>query len=93
MEEHTISACQSKPFSWILEENEEPDIIIEYKRLGGKLRDRVFLTCILLEKSSADIQATATTFQRLSETFQKSTAADKKLLSLLSYIQGCCNNY
>lgn len=42
---------------------------------------------ILLKKSSADIWAAATTSKRLCETFQKSTAADKKPLPLSSYIQ------
>ena len=40
---------------------------------------------ILLKKSSADIQAAATTSQRLSKVFWKSTAVDKKLLLLFSY--------
>jgi len=52
-----------------LKEDEKPDITIEYKRLGGKLRDKVFLTHILLEKSFADVQAASTTFQRLSKAF------------------------
>lgn len=87
MEEQTIAACQSEPFSWILKEDEEPDITIEYARLGRELEDKVFLICILLERSSSDIQATATTSQRLSKAFQKSTAVDKKLLLLSSYTQ------
>ena len=55
MEEWTIAVCWSKLFPWILEEDEELDMTIEYERLGGELGNRVFLTCILLEKSSADI--------------------------------------
>jgi len=61
---------------------------IEWVKLGRELKDRVFLTCILLEKSSADIWAIATTFQKLSKVFQKSTIADKKPLPLSSYTQG-----
>jgi len=34
---------------------------IEYARLGRELEDKVFLICILLERSSSDIQAIATT--------------------------------
>jgi len=59
---------------------------IEYERLGGELRDKMFLIYILLEKFSINIQAVATTSQRLFEAFWKSTTVDKKLLPLLSYI-------
>ena len=55
VEEWTIAVCWSKLFPWILEEDEELDMTIEYDRLGGELGNRVFLTCILLEKSSAVI--------------------------------------
>ena len=91
MEKQTIAACQSEPFFWILKEDEEPDMTIEYARLGRELGDKVFLTCILLERFSSDIQATATTFQRLSKAFQKSTAVDKK--PLLSEFKTVDSNY
>jgi len=42
---------------------------MECEKLGGELSDKVFLTCILLNKSSADIQAAAITSERLSEAF------------------------
>ena len=58
---------------------------MECEKLGGELSDKVFLTYILLKKSSANIQAIATTFQRLSEAFQKSIAIDKNPLLLSSY--------
>ena len=61
---------------------------IEYKRLGREPEDKVFLTYILLKKFSADIWAVATTSQRLSKAFQKSTAVNKKPLLLPSYTQG-----
>jgi len=35
---------------------------MECEKLSGELSDRVFLTCILLKKSSANTQAAATTF-------------------------------
>jgi len=50
--------CQSRLFSWILEENKKLDITIKYERLDkelGELGDSTFLTCILPEKSSANI--------------------------------------
>jgi len=47
----------------------------------------MFLIYIFLEKFSANIWAAATTSQRLSDTFQKSTVVDKKPLLLPSYIQ------
>lgn len=61
---------------------------MECEKLSGELSDRVFLTCILLKKSSANTQAAATTFQRLSKAFQKSIAIDKNPLLLSSYTQG-----
>ena len=42
---------------------------IEYERLGEELGKRVFLMHIFLKKSSANIQAVATTSQRLSKVF------------------------
>jgi len=47
----------------------------------------VFLTCILSKKLALDIQAVATTFQRLSKVFKKSTVVNKVSLSLFSYTQ------
>jgi len=61
VEEHTIGACQSISFSWILEEEEKPDITMECKKLGGEPGNRVFLTFIFPERLSANTQATATT--------------------------------
>jgi len=55
VEEQTISAYQSGSFPQISEEDKELDMTIEWVRLGGELENRVFLTCILLEKFSADI--------------------------------------
>jgi len=69
-----------------LEEDKEPDVTIEYERFSRELEDRVLLTYILLEKSSTNTQTAATTSQRLFEIFQLSTAADKNLLLLFSYI-------
>ena len=60
---------------------------MECEKLGGELSDKVFLTCILVKKSSADIQAAATTSQRLSEAFQKSIAIDKNPLLLLAILK------
>ena len=88
VEEQTIAVCWSRLFPWVSEEDEELDMTIEYERLGGEPEDRMFLMYIFLEKFSANIWAAATTSQRLSETFWKSTAADKKLLPLSSYTQG-----
>ena len=70
-----------------MEEDEEPDATIEYERFSRELEDRVFLTYILLEKSSTNTQTAATTSQRLFEIFQLSNVADKNLLLLFSYIQ------
>ena len=70
-----------------MKEDEEPDTIVEYERFSRELEDRVFLTYILLEKSSTNIQTVATTSQRLFGIFQLSTAVDKNLLLLLSYTQ------
>ena len=69
VEEYTIAACQSRPFSQILKENEELDMMIEYEKLGGELEDRIFLTYVSPEKSSTDIQVVATISQRLFEAF------------------------
>ena len=69
VEECTTVACQSRPFPWILEENNKLDMTIEYERLGEELGKRVFLMHIFLKKSSANIQAVATTSQRLSKVF------------------------
>ena len=55
MKEQTIAICYSRLFSQILEENEEPDLAINCERLGRELEDKVFLICILPEKTSADI--------------------------------------
>lgn len=88
VEEYTITACQSRPFPFISEENKKPDMTIKWERLGEELGDKVFLMWILLKKSSTDIQTAATTSQRLFKAFWKSTAVDKKLLLLSSYIQG-----
>jgi len=60
---------------------------IEGERLGRELRDKVFLTYILLEKLSADIWTIVTTFQRLSKIFWKSTAVDENPVLLPSYTQ------
>ena len=49
-----IASYQSRPFPQTLEEDEKLDIIIECKRLGVELGDRVFLTCIFPEKLSTD---------------------------------------
>jgi len=38
-----------------LEEDKEPDLKIDCEKLGRELGDRMFLICILPEKSSADI--------------------------------------
>jgi len=69
VEEYTIAAYYSRPFSQILKENEELDMMIEYKKLGGELEDRIFLTYVSPEKSSTDIQVVATISQRLFEAF------------------------
>ena len=55
VEEQTISAYQSESFPQISEEDKELDMTIEWVRLGRELENKVFLTCILLEKSSANI--------------------------------------
>ena len=60
---------------------------IDSKKLGGEPGDKVFLIHIFSEKFFADIWATATTSQRLSKVFWKSTTVDKKPLPLPSYTQ------
>jgi len=55
VEKWTILAYWSILFPQILEENEKLDMTIDSKKLGGEPGDKVFLTHIFLEKSSANI--------------------------------------
>jgi len=81
-----LRSCHDRPTSLLQEELEPEEEPPQMHHSSWKLRDRLFLTRLLLEANQVNLQAMTTTSQCLAEGARHSTETQAAVTSLLAYI-------
>jgi len=86
IELQALRSCHDRPTPLLQEESESEEEPLQMHHPSWELRDRLFLTCLLLEPDQVDLQAMATTSQRLAKGARRSTEAQAAATPLPTYV-------
>jgi len=86
MELRALQSCRDRPTPLLQEESESEEEPPQTHHPSWELRDRLFLTCLLPEPDPVELQATATTSQRLAEGARRSVDVQTAATPLPTYV-------